>query len=106
LAEVDRLLDVFVGKAYGMESGLSHKADLDRDNYDAIASVIDPGYVNGKLKERYPDLSGANFPYGGKDIGQRLAEQFAFVHRKAAATTGETKTDVPRPDSEGESADD
>jgi len=83
-AEVIRLLDTYVGTAWGLESGLSHKADFERDSYDAIAELIDPAFILEKLKVQYPNLSGARYRYSGDGEYERtLAEQFAFLHKRA-----------------------
>jgi hypothetical protein len=94
-AEADHLLDVFVGKAWGLESGLSHRSDLERGTYDSIAGLVDPQVVYEALQVRHPGLSGESYPYGGDDVARRLAEQFAFVHRKAQEKPNEGPTDAP-----------
>jgi hypothetical protein len=82
-SEVIRLLDSYVGTAWGLESGLSHKADFERHSYDAIAELIDPSFVFEKLRLLYPNLSGAEYRYAGDgEYESTLAEQFAFLHKK------------------------
>jgi predicted KAP-like P-loop ATPase len=82
ISEVDALLGTFVGRAWGLESGLSHKADLERDAYDAIARLVDPDFIVEKLKTKYgTELDTPEYRLG--DDGpyeRRLAHQFAYIH--------------------------
>jgi hypothetical protein len=89
--EVDALLGTFVGRAWGMESGLSHKADLHREAYDAIARLIDPEITLKKLKAQYgAELDTPQYHLGDEvPYERRLAHQFAYIHahvRQAADT--------------------
>lgn len=82
--EVDSFLDTFVGEAWGMESGLPHSADFDRENYDAVARLIDPGFLMTTLKQRYGAELDAPEHYHGSEtpLARRIAHQFAFIHLK------------------------
>jgi hypothetical protein len=83
--EIDDFLSAFVPTAWGMESGLSHKSDFDRDAYNNVIKMIEPKYLFEKLKDRYGgELDTPDFyePRDG-DLGRRIANQFAFVHRVA-----------------------
>jgi predicted KAP-like P-loop ATPase len=82
-SEVDVLLGTFVGRAWGLESGLSHKADLERDNYDAIAKLVDPEFIVAKLKAKYgSELDAPEYRLGDDGPYElRLAHQFVYVHQ-------------------------
>jgi hypothetical protein len=81
-AEVDKFLDIWVGRAYGMESGLSRRSDFMRDAYDRIAGLIDPSFLFNKLVERHGrQLENPEYHHGGDTpLPLRLAHQFAFIH--------------------------
>lgn len=80
--EVDSFLDTFVGEAWGMESGLPHRADFDRGNYDAVVELIDPDYLMANLKQRYgAELDAAEYDHGSEaPLPRRIANQFAYIH--------------------------
>jgi hypothetical protein len=89
--EVDAFLGTFVGRAWGMESGLSHKADLHREAYDTIALLVDPEIVLNRLKAKYGgELETPEYHLGDEVPHERqLAHQFASIHahvRQAAVT--------------------
>ncbi len=82
-AEVDRFLDIYVGEAWGMETGLPSRADFGRHSYDAVAQVVDPATILQHLRARYgAELDTAEF-HQARDvpIAQRFARQFANIHR-------------------------
>ena len=80
--EVDKFLDVWVGRAYGLESGLSRRSDFMRDAYDQIAGLIDPRFIFNKLMERHGrQLDDPEYHHGDDTpLALRLAHQFAFIH--------------------------
>jgi hypothetical protein len=82
--EVDSFLDTFVGEAWGMESGLPHPADFRRESYDAVAMLIDPGFLLSNLKQRYGvELDAPEFHHDPETLlSRRIAHQFAFMHLK------------------------
>lgn len=82
--EVDSFLDTFVGEAWGMESGLPHRADFDRGNYDAVTGLIDLDFLMSSLKQRYgAELDAPEFHHDSETpLARRIAHQFAFIHRK------------------------
>jgi hypothetical protein len=51
-----RLLDAFIGRAWGLESGLSHKSQFDRSEFDAVATLVDPSILLVALKSIFGDL--------------------------------------------------
>ena len=55
-ADAARLLDALIGRAWGLESGLSHKSEFDRSDFDAMANLIDPAIVLAALKKTFGAL--------------------------------------------------
>ncbi len=82
--EVDELLDVYVGTALGLESGLSHRSDFDRGNYDTLAKLVDPEFILERLKARYgAELDNPEYYHGDEvPFRRRVAHQFAYIHKK------------------------
>lgn len=54
--EAVRLLEAFVGRAYGMMDGLSVRTRLDRDEFNAVSALIDPEIVLVALRSAFPDV--------------------------------------------------
>lgn len=83
-AEVDNFLETFVGYAWGMESGLPHRADFDRGSYDAVAKLIEPDFIVANLKRRYGvELDTPQFHHGNEtSLPRRIAHQFTYIHVK------------------------
>jgi predicted KAP-like P-loop ATPase len=81
-AEIDDFLLTYVGKAWGMESGLSHAADFDRGNFDAVATLIPPEFMVAKLKERYgSELDTPQYRHSDNvPLNRRIANQFASLY--------------------------
>jgi hypothetical protein len=81
---VDAFLDVFVGRAWGMESGISQRADFDRSGYDSVAALIDGGFIVERLHTRY----GEGFKYDQEGVPKtveqwhrRTASRFIEIHQ-------------------------
>ncbi|HYM44420.1 MAG TPA: hypothetical protein VET46_16810 [Steroidobacteraceae bacterium] len=97
---VDALLDVYVGKAWGMESGLSHRSDFRREAYNSVTELIDPAIVMDKLRVRYGQQLDTPQFHHDRDvpIATRIAHQFSFIHRavveerRQAASAGSAST--------------
>lgn len=83
-AAVDNFLESFVGYAWGMESGLPHRADFDRGSYDAVAKLIEPDFIVTNLKQRYgAQLDTPQFHHSSEtSLACRIAHQFTFIHLK------------------------
>lgn len=83
-AEVDNFLESFVGYAWGMESGLPHRADFDRGSYDAVAKLLEPDFIVTNLKQRYgAELDTPQFHHGNEtSLACRIAHQFTYIHLK------------------------
>ena len=81
-SEIDDFLATYVGKAWGMESGLSHFADFDRGNFDAVAALVPPDFMFGELKERYGAELDSPEHRHSEDVplARRIAHQFAVIY--------------------------
>jgi hypothetical protein len=84
--EVGVFLQSYVGRAWGLESGLSQPADFSRESYDAIAKLVDPQLIMEHLKQRYGSELDTPEYHLGNDVAlsRRIAHQFAFIHRAAS----------------------
>jgi hypothetical protein len=93
--EVDAFLDVYVGEAWGLESGLPHKADFSRSQYDGVAEVIDPAFIAAKLRSRYGnELDNPQYHHSSDTpVGRRIAHQFSSVRKAATEIAAAAKTD-------------
>ena len=78
---VDAFLDIFAGRAWGMESGVSHRADFDRSGYDSVANLIDAGFIVERLQAKY----GEGFKYDEQGV-PKTTEQW---HRHTASRFNE-----------------
>ena len=77
------LIGSYVGKAWGLESGRSHQADFQREAYDLIAGLVEPERILALLRLRYgASLGEAEFYGEGMESDQRIAHQYAWMHRK------------------------
>lgn len=88
---VDAFLDVYVGKAWGMESGLSHRADFRREAYNSVIELIDPSFVIEKLRARYGQQLDAPQFHHDRDVplAARIAHQFCFIHNAVVEQQGQ-----------------
>jgi hypothetical protein len=80
--EVPKFLASYVGIGWGID-GLSHKTDLMRDSYDAIAKLIDAETIVKHLKSIY-GVKIQNAEYrSNHEVSdeQRIAQQFVAIHR-------------------------
>jgi KAP family P-loop domain len=89
--EVDAFLGSFVGYGLGMETGLRHRGDFDRREYDWLASIVSPDFVADFLKRRYGAELGAPEFYQEETIPfpRRIAHQFTYVHLKVCEEKAE-----------------
>lgn len=97
-AAVD-LLCAYVGTATSLETGLSHRGDFRRDAYDAITGLVSGDLILQKLKERFGaslDDSTHHFPRE-TPFGNRVANQFAYIHKHVTAEKAAGPTAVPAP---------
>lgn len=80
---VDVFLAAFVGRAWGLESGLSRRSDLWRDSYNAVADLIDPDFIAERLRATHGDQLQASEelePKSEKDWARQAARQFIAIH--------------------------
>jgi hypothetical protein len=75
-------LAAYVGKGWGLGSGLSHVADFDRGNFDAVATLVPPDFIFGKLRERYgAELDSPEYHHSDEvPLARRIAHQFAVIY--------------------------
>jgi KAP family P-loop domain len=101
-AEVPRFLASFVGEMWGMESGLSRKADFGRESYDLIASLISPDILLEHLKTLYGQAVITPSAYHQSDdvsLEEQASRQFAFIHQKVVAEkSAATVASPPKPE--------
>jgi hypothetical protein len=91
-----RFLASYLGKAWGMESGLSRLADFRRESYDSIATCIDPREIYDRLRGIYgPQLDDPQF-YQDEGTPHLLsvARQFAFIHEAVKGAESGTQASV------------
>jgi len=81
--ETQKFLISFVGLAWGLESGLPHRSDFMRENYDSVCNLINPVVVLDYLRSVYgAELDTAEYrPSRELPDEQRIAYQFANMHR-------------------------
>ncbi|WP_034763777.1 KAP family P-loop NTPase fold protein [Chrysiogenes arsenatis] len=79
---VFRFLDTFTPTAWGMESGISRKSDLEREQYNSIVGLIDPESILSAITHEIGQLPSVSIEYPGddKDRNQLLANQFLWLH--------------------------
>jgi len=101
-SEVDVFLDTFVGTAWGVESGLPHRSDFDRDGYNAIARLIDPELIAAALRKKYGTELDQPVYHQNRDVplARRIAHQFIHVHNVAKSESSIAQGTHP----DGESA--
>ena len=90
----------FMGKAIGLETGLSQAVEFDRDSFNNMASIIEPEIVYGALRGRYgPQLDGMTFEKAYRlEGGERVAAYFAALFLKVQAERAQ-KEKAAAPDS-------
>jgi hypothetical protein len=80
--EINDFLAAYLAKAWGVESGLSRLSDFERENFDAVATLIAPEFIFTKLREKYGSELDAPEYHDSDDVpvARRIARQFAFVY--------------------------
>lgn len=79
---VFKFLDTFTPTAWGMASGISHKSDLEREQYNAIVGLVDPEVIISAITHEIgqtPAIS-KEYPRDDKDRDRLLANQFLWLH--------------------------
>lgn len=79
-----RILESYTPTAWGMESGISHKSDFERDQYNSLTRVISPEVIMGAIDkcsgtmpvvgDEYP----RDYNYEDRTI---LLKQFIWLHK-------------------------
>ena len=80
------ILDAYVPTGWDMESGISHKSDFERDQYNSLTSVLNPSIVLKAIQDNFPaalkELD--DFPRiddNNEEKGFLFLEQFIWIHR-------------------------
>lgn len=84
-AGIIRLLDAYTPTAWGMETGISHKSDFERDQYNALTRIFDPGYILKGIESYLGELPAdqENFPMNHEHKDRTiLLQQFVWLHRR------------------------
>jgi hypothetical protein len=95
LTDALRLMAAFLGQSWSMESGVPQIPDFRREAYDALVEYIDAVDVFARLQERFGGTVGTGEFYAFRALPpeERLANEFAYVHRvvlEEAARTQDT----------------
>lgn len=80
------ILDAYVPTAWGMESGISHKSDFERDQYNSVTSVLDPSIILKAIEVYFPAAMKELNEYprvydDDAEKGLLFLEQFVWLHR-------------------------
>jgi hypothetical protein len=100
-------LKTYLSTAWGMESGLPHKSELRREQYDLIVRVVDAEIVLKHLRSIYgDDIDKATFETSGYDSSDKTtAFRFSSMHahvKSEKETQSSEKTGTRHPnDSNG-----
>ena len=80
------LLRSFTGNAWSGASPIAHKADFQRNNYDTLAQFMDTDQLYATLQVIYGErLDSSDYPrFDNGPPDERIARQFAWIHRKVA----------------------
>jgi hypothetical protein len=100
--EVLTFLTSYVGLSWGMESGIPHKSEFIRENYDAISKIRSPAEIVTQLKILYDhELDAPQYHHPSDTaLEKRIAHQFVFIHNAVQSESQgkaiqETSTDSP-----------
>lgn len=95
---VFRFIDTFTPTVWGVESGISHKSDFKREQYDSIVNLVDPDTLISAIKNEIgtlPDIE-EDYPRDDKNREMILTKQFLWIHNyvqneKSHSADGEVK---------------
>lgn len=81
-----RILDSYVPTEWAMESGVSHKSDFERDQYNSLTSELDASIVLSSIEENFPQVMNVSndFPRLYDDDAEKgllFLEQFVWLHQ-------------------------
>ncbi|AKH20051.1 KAP family P-loop NTPase fold protein [Sedimenticola thiotaurini] len=89
-----RLLDAYTPTAWGMETGISHKSDFERDQYNSLIRIFDPGYILKSIESflgNIPDDQ-ENYPRDFERNDRSIVlHQFVWIHRRVLLEKDEQK---------------
>jgi hypothetical protein len=80
---VVEFLKTYLPTAWGFETGLSHKGDFERSQFDSVAAIIDPDIIYSKLRSIYGtdlDLAKDSFNRNIDSVDKKIAYQFSFIY--------------------------
>ena len=85
-ASIISILDAYVPTAWGMESGISHKSDFERDQYNSVTNVLDPSIILKTIEVNFPAAMKKLDEYprvfnNNDEKGFLFLEQFIWLHR-------------------------
>lgn len=89
-----RILDSYVPTAWTMETGLPHKSDFDREQYDSLTKQLSPSIIINALEALPGGLPevGEDFPRSFSQTDDTInAKQFVWLHNYVA-NEGEQET--------------
>jgi hypothetical protein len=94
--EVLEFLDGSTGEGWSMESGISFKMNLERDNYNSIVGMVNPQTIMEALRKIYPNIDESQ-PINQEEVITKdlVALTFARLHRQVlneTATIQKTET--------------
>ena len=93
-----RILESYVPTSWGMESGLPHKSNFEREQYNHLAEVLDTKIIIENLEKYFPSFFESiedDFPRDYDDIKEKstlFIKQFIWLHKyitKEAEITSE-----------------
>lgn len=82
---ITRLLDIYTPTAWNMETGVSHKSDFERNQYNEVIRIFDPDFILNSIETylgRLPEdqeIFPQDFERNDKSF---LAHQFVWIHRR------------------------
>lgn len=81
-----RIIDAYVPTAWGMESGVSHKSDFERDQYNSLTSELDASTVLSAIEKYFSKAMNVSddFPRLYDDDAEKgllFLEQFVWLHQ-------------------------
>jgi hypothetical protein len=101
--QIDKFLATYVGRSWGLESGVSRRSDFGRNAYDQITAVIDPVFVVERLRARHGDAINRETQDDEshsqedweREAARRFIEIHAYVVDQKKNQTVEAQQDVP-----------
>ncbi len=88
--------------AWGLESGLAKKAELQRDGYDAITRLIGAEKILAHLRTQYGDAVDSEEYFLSDEIpaDKRAAIQFGYIHKQVLQESPTTPSEEYSEDGE------